>query len=304
MNRQILGSFFKILAAIFLGLTLLSCGSAVLRSLDVTPKDFYKTEQSYLRKVMKFNVYSSGKIKADELGLATVYLKVIFQRDSTLNPEDKNFIKYQPWWNTKEGLWGFKGVAQKIYENLSNNIESRFGRVISINQNMFEGSLKGVRKVKYPVKVPTGGMEKKEDFIRFLSLADVTSYGYGAFDANEGSSVAGASVGKTGAVFFPYFNIFLNKDLATISKLKGELVINYKAFVNGYFMLCDHNTCEQATLPKGQHLTITVPLPPKKALASTKKQELVNLYAQKHLSQIMTELALKALDSLKLENYK
>ena len=135
-----------------------------------------------------------------------------------------------------------------------------------------------------------------------MDLADVTSYSYGAFHASEGRSIAQASLDVEDAIFFPYFNIFLNKDLAEVAKLDGELVINYKAFVNGYFMMCNHKVCEQATLPKGQHLTITVPLPPKKALANVKKQEAINLFAQKHLSRIMTELALKALDSMKIEN--
>lgn len=302
INLHYSPKLITLLLAVTSGFFLSQCGSVVLQSLDETKKEFYDDELVKIKDVIKYNVYVSGKIKAKQMALATVYMKVIFQKDSTLDPEDKNFIKFQPWWNTNEGLWGFTGVAQRVYENLSDDIELRYGRVMGINQDMYKTTLKKTKRVKYPVKVPTGGIEKKEGYIKYLTLADVTSYNYGAFNANEGRSVAKASLPKDGGVFFPYFNIFLNKDLATISKLDGELVINYKAFVNGYFMFCNHKVCEQATLPKGQHLTITVPLPPKKALANVKKQEAINLFAQKHLSKIMTDLATAALDGLKDES--
>lgn len=301
MNQGKKSLKFILLTALFGLLILDGCGSAELRSLEPTEKDFYVGELEKIKQIINFNVYPTGRIKADKIGLSTVYLKVIFQKDSTLDPEDKNYIKFQPWWNTKEGLWGFTGVAQRVYENLSNTIETRYGKVYGVNQNMFDTTGKPFRRVKYPVKVPTGGIEKKEGFLKYLDLADVTSYSYGAFHASEGRSIAQASLEEQDAIFFPYFNIFLNKDLAEVSKLDGELVINYKAFVNGYFMFCNHDICEQATLPKGQHLTITVPLPPKKALANVKKQEAINLFAQKHLSRIMTEFALKAFDSMKIE---
>jgi hypothetical protein len=294
--------FLSFLIAVMSIFLLSHCGSVVLQSLDETKREFYDDELNKIKDIIRYNVYNSGKIKAKQMALATVYMKVIFQKDSMLNPEDKNFIKYQPWWNTDDGIWGFTGVAQHVYESLSDDIESRYGRVIGINQNMYKSAKKITKRVKYPVKVPTGGIEKKEGYLKYLTLADVTSYNYGAFNANEGQNIAKASLPEDGGVFFPYFNIFLNKDLATISKLDGELVINYKAFVNGYFMFCNQKVCEQATLPKGQHLTITVPLPPKKALANTKKQESINLFAQKHLSKIMTELALVALDRLKDES--
>ncbi len=280
-------------------LTQLSCGSAKLKSVQEAAVENYSTEAEKIQKQVNENLVVSGKLKAREMGLSTVYMKVIFQRYSTLAPEDKNFVDYQPWWNTKEGLWGFTGVAQKIYEKLSDKIEDQFGRVIGVNQNMFIGMELNPKKIAYPVKVPTGGIERKEDFKKYLEIANVTSYNYGAFNANQGRSIAQAAVEKDGALFLPYFNIFLNKDLATIGKIDGELVINYKAFINGYFQLCNHTKCEQATLPKGQHLTVTVPLPPKVALSSTKQQEAINMLAQKHLGQIMTDFAMTALAQLK-----
>lgn len=300
MNQQKMTAGLLMILSLTSLLFLSNCTHRELKALNETPDDFYHNEVLRTQKIIKSSLRSSGQLKAKEMGISTVYMKVIFQKDSTLNPEDPNFIKYQPWWNTKEGLWGFKGVAQKVYEDLSNALEERYGRVTGVNQNMFDTSANAFRRVKYPVKVPTGGIEQKEGFLKYLDLVDVTSYSYGAFHANEGRSIAQASIPTEGGIFFPYFNIFLNKDLAKVSKLNGELVINYKAFVNGYFMFCNHKACEQATLPKNHHLTITVPLPPKRALASTKKQEAINLYAQKHLSKVMTELALTALDSLKM----
>lgn len=280
-------------------LTQLSCGTAKLKSVQEAPVENYLTEAEKIQKQINENLVVSGKIKAREMGLSTVYIKVIFQRFSTLAPEDKNFIDYQTWWNTKEGLWGFTGVAQKVYEKISDKIEDEFGRVIGVNQNMFIGLNTASKQITYPVKVPTGGIERKEDFKKYLELATVTSYNYGAFHASQGRSIAQAAVEKDGALFLPYFNIFLNKDLATIGKIDGELVINYKAFINGYFQLCNHKKCEQATLPKGQHLTVTVPLPPKVALFSSKQQEAINMLAQKHLGQIMTDFAMSALAQLK-----
>lgn len=302
MNQGSLGHKLLLLICLLGLMNVSGCGSAELRAIEAKPESSYESELDKLKKIIRFNVYASGRMPGKRLGLATVYMKVIFQKDSTLDPSDERYIKYQPWWNAKEGLWGFTGVAQRVYENLSNTVETRYGRVYGVNQNMFDRTGKPFRRVKYPVKVPTGGLEKKEGFAKSLDLADVSSYSYGAFHANEGRSIAQASLDKEDAIFFPYFNIFLNKDLAEVSKLDGELVINYKAFVNGYFMLCNHDKCEQATLPKGQHLTITVPLPPKKPLANLKKQEAINLYAQKYLAQIMTDFAIKALDEMKIES--
>lgn len=301
MNQQKMTSSLSFVMRLLCLLLLSSCGSKELKSLKETPKELYEKEIQRVQNIIKSSVISSGKIKANEMGISTVYLKVIFQKDSTLSPEDKNYIKYQPWWNTKEGLWGFKGIAQRVYEELSNKFEIKYGRVVGVNQNMFDTSSNAFRRVKYPVKVPTGGLDQKEGYLKYLDLADVTSYSYGAFHANEGRSIAQVGISPNGAIFFPYFNLFLNKDLARVSRLDGELVINYKAFLNGYFMLCNHKTCEQATLPKNQHLTLTVPLPPKKALSNTKQQEAINLYAQRHLSKVMTELALTALENLKIE---
>lgn len=303
MNQQKL-SKLGILFVILSSLVISDCSSPELKALKETTNDFYKDELDKIQQALQKKIYYSGKISAQQMGLSTVYMKVIFQRDSTYPPEDSKYIKYQPWWNTKEGLWGFTGVAQRVYESLSDEIESQNGPVIGVNQDMFTTSKKVFKKILYPVKVPTGGFEKRNGFVKTLDLAHVTSYKYGAFSANEGRSVAQASVDKQGAIFFPYFNIFLNKDLATVTKLKGELIINYKAFLNGYFMLCNHELCQQATLPKGQHLTITVPLPPQKALGNAKKQEAINLLAQKHLSQIMTDLAWSALQAMKVQQPK
>ncbi len=298
MMNQVKNLILKLML-LSLILSQLTCGSAELKALKEAPKEDYTLEIEKIKKQVQDNLIVTGKVKAREMGLSTVYMKVIFQRYSTLAPEDLNYIEYQPWWNTKEGLWGFTGVAQKVYERISDKIENEYGRVKGVNQNMFAGIKTSSRKIAYPVKVPMGGLEKKFNFMKYLELATVTSYNYGAFNADQGRSIAQAVIEKDGALFLPYFNIFLNKDLATVGKIDGELVINYKAFVNGYFQLCNHKKCEQATLPKGQHLTISVPLPPKEALANKEKQEAINILAQKHLGHIMTDFAMIALEKLK-----
>lgn len=287
-------------ASLFLGLSFFcGCGSIKLLSFEEVPKSYYDQEYKKVSSQINDAIRISGRLDFQEIALATVYLKVIFQKDSTFAPENPKFISYQPWWDTGKGIWGFTGLAQYTYENISSRIENKYGPVLGLNQSAYKVAEKNRTKVKYPVKVPTGGIEKKENFKKYLKLARVTSYNYGAFSASQGRTVASVSTDENSAVFFPYFNIFLNKDLATIAKMDGELVINYKAFLNGYFMLCKKDSCEQASLPKGQHLTITLPLPPKEATVSTENQERINLYAQKQLGRIMSDLAFESLENLK-----
>ena len=131
------------------------------------------------------------------------------------------------------------------------------------------------------------------------TLIAYESFGFDAEDTLEATRIeVTASGDDESVVFFPYINLALHKQSATTSQMNGELMINYKAAINGYFALCIKEGCFSAALPNHKYIDLVIPLVHRQEATSDETQLAALEFSQELMANVIADFTMTAFEQL------
>jgi hypothetical protein len=131
------------------------------------------------------------------------------------------------------------------------------------------------------------------------TLIAYESFGFDAEDTLKATRIEVTESGDDeSVVFFPYINLALHKQSATTSQMNGELMINYKAAINGYFALCIKEGCFSAALPNHNYIDLVIPLVHRQEATSDETQMAALEFSQELMANIIADFTMTAFEQL------
>jgi hypothetical protein len=276
--------------------TLAQAGFSLSGQPEIKP-EVYDAQLAMLREraLKSIKVNDSIEVFEDELSVAPLVIDIDFQKLIKVAQGASVLGEYSSWIDLDLATWGFQEVVDRADEKITERLEEKLGGTVYPIDDATESASTSIFAT-FPTKMPDlnrtmPNYEKK--------LIAYESFGFDTDDILKATQVELADMDdEDGVVFFPYINLALHKQSATTSQMNGELMINYKAAINGYFALCVKVVCFIAEIPKNGYIDLVIPLVHRKEATSDETQRAALDYSQELMANMIAEFTMAAFEQL------
>ena len=239
-------------------------------------------------------VTGSFPVDQDELSVASLVVDIDFQKTIKVAQGASVLGEYTPWIDLELATWGFQDMVNSADDQIATKIVEYIGGEIYALSEEVESAAATI--ITFPTPMPALN-RKMPNYSKTL-----VAYESPGFDADDTLKVTKLELADEdtadGAVFFPYVNIALHKQSATTSQMDGELMINYVAAINGYFVLCFKPGCFKASFAQDKYIDLIVPLVHRNEATSEEGQVAARKFGQQFMADAIAELTLVAFEKL------
>ncbi|MEP7705285.1 hypothetical protein [Paraglaciecola sp. 25GB23A] len=262
----------------------------------VISEEAYNAQLAIINEKVRKSIKITGSMEVyeDELTIAPLVLYIDFQKLIKVAQGASVLGEYSSWIDLELATWGFQEVVDRADEKIVKELETRLGGTVYPIDDATESA--AATFIVIPPNMPD--LNKKMPNYKKTLIA-YESFGFDAEDNVKATQIELADMDENeGVVFFPYINLALHKQSATTSQMNGELMINYKAAMNGYFALCIKAGCFKAALPNHSYIDLVIPLVHRKEATSDETQMAALEYSQELMAQMITEFTMAAFEKL------
>jgi hypothetical protein len=284
-----------LIALIFTFSPLAMAGFSLSGQPEIKEED-YNAQLAIIREKVRKLIKVTGSLEVyeDELTIAPLVLDIDFQKLIKVAQGASVLGEYSSWIDLELATWGFQEVVDRADEKITEKLEEKLGGTVYPIDDATESA--AATFIVFPTNMPNLNT-KMPNYEKTLIAYE--SFGFDAEDNVKATNIELADAEEMeGVVFFPYINLALHKQTATTSQMNGELMINYKAAINGYFALCIKAGCFTAALPNHSYIDLVIPLVHRKEATSDETQMAALEYSQELMAQMITEFTMAAFDRL------
>ena len=269
------------------------CGSMFLSALNEVSKDQYQQEfmNTSDQLITQMKTLSTLETNKEGIVLQAVALRVAHQ-NKLPNRSGNTIAEHESSWGAGDGSnYGFRGasnVARDLIVKHLNEVRG-FKSVYTYNDDGMKQTTEDANQLNFPIDLPKEDLNKQWEHMRKTT---VTSYNRPTVDFKRAATVSNTGYSP---YVFPYFTLSLKKTGAGLTKLNGELIINYIAKIKGSVIVCISARCETAETGT---VNFTMPLIIHEHFTDEDVYRELDSHFQNQLGAIMSRYSVAAIDKI------